>query len=608
MNEVSAASAEDKPISLGPEGEEQYALLRTGLELGSGFELSFVACDSPLALQEVARRLDEAPPSGCALYRLTFASPDDKRAIVERLISLPSSPADRWIVWISCQGLDDEAHAGWAQAFVTLNERRNLVVRDCPHALLFAGPTWLPVVAHNVAPDIWSIRSSVYALPSVVSTTDDEWARPETRPLWDVMEHELAVGEHYEALAKALELSTHPAEQMTRARLLRQAARAWSLRGEPKRALNTLEVALAIAEKRGDDHSRAITLGDIARLRAAKGEVDAALQLHQEELAVYEALGDKRSRAGTLGDIARLRADKGEVDAALQLHQEALAVYEALGDKRSRAVTLGDIARLRAIKGEVDAALQLHQERLAVYEALGDKRSRAVTLGDIARLRSAKGEVDAALQLHQERMAVYEALEDKRSRAVTLGDIARLRAAKGEVDAALQLHQEELAVYEALGDKRSRAVTLGNIARLRAVKGEVDAALQLHQERMDVYEALGDPNGIANTLWSIARIEIEQRKFNEADEHLTKSYEINLKLGHLEGICMVGLDFGPLLCATGRRDTGLEILTRSRDGFQTLGRPELAAQVQALLDQIAQSPPQPPAAPGDRSPAHPSKS
>ncbi|MCK4658337.1 MAG: hypothetical protein KAV82_02345, partial [Phycisphaerae bacterium] len=306
MNEASAPSARDKPISLGPEGEEQYALLRTGLELGSGFELSFVACDSPLALHEVARRLDEAPPAGCAMCRLTFASPEDKRAIVERLISLPSSPAARWIVWISCQGLDDEARAGWAQAFVTLNERRNLVVRDCPHALLFAGPTWLPVVAHNVAPDVWSIRSSVYALPSVVSTTDDEWPRAEIRPLWDVMDHELAGGEHYEALAKALELSTHPAEQMTGARLLRQAARAWSLRGEPNRALGALEAALAIAERRRDDHSRAITLGEIARLRAAKGEVDAALQLLEEVRAIFETLGDKRSRAGALGYIARL--------------------------------------------------------------------------------------------------------------------------------------------------------------------------------------------------------------------------------------------------------------------------------------------------------------
>ena len=97
MNEASAESGREKPISLGPEGEEQYAFLRTALELGSGFELSFVACDSPLALREIARRLDEAPPSGGALCHLTFASPDDMRAIVERLISLPSSPAARWI-------------------------------------------------------------------------------------------------------------------------------------------------------------------------------------------------------------------------------------------------------------------------------------------------------------------------------------------------------------------------------------------------------------------------------------------------------------------------------------------------------------------------------
>lgn len=393
---------------------------------------------------------------------------------------------------------------------------------------------------------------------------------------------------------KALELLEQARAMLPRGRdqavVMSDVAQLRADKGEVEAAQELLQEALPVFEMVGDNRSRAGVLRDIARLQAHRGEVDAALRLLQEVLAVHESLGDKPARAVTLGDIAQLWADKGEVDAALKSLDEARSILEGIGDKRSRAGAVRDIARLRAAKGEVEAALELHREVLAVYETLEDKRERAITLGDIARLRAVKGDVDAAIKLHDEALAVFVGLGDNRARAATLVDISRLWAARGEVDAALELLQEALAVHEAVGDKRARAVTLGDIARLRADKGEVDAARTLHLDRLADFEAMGHQSGISNALWSIARIEIEQQRFNEAAGHLAKSYEINLKLGRLDGICFVGLDFGRLLCAAGRRDAGLEILTRSRDGFEKLGRPELAAQVQAMLDQIAQLP------------------
>jgi hypothetical protein len=121
-----------------------------------------------------------------------------------------------------------------------------------------------------------------------------------------------------------------------------------------------------------------------------------------------------------------------------------------------------------------------------------------------------------------------------------------------------------------------------------AGKGEVDAALQLHQERLAVYQGLGDQAGLANTLWSIAKIELERQEFQEAARHLFESYQILMKVGRLNGICSVGLDLGQLLCHAGQADEGRAILTRSRDGFIRLGRPDMVQHVEALLDQFMQ--------------------
>jgi len=129
-------------------------------------------------------------------------------------------------------------------------------------------------------------------------------------------------------------------------------------------------------------------------------------------------------------------------------------------------------------------------------------------------------------------------------------------------------------------------VTLGDIARIRADKGEVDAALQLHQERLGIFEALGDLDGKANTLWAMAEIEMQQENWQAAFDHLSESYAINLKLGRLDGICMVGLSLGQLLCMAGQKEEGLKLLRRSASGFRQLGWPNYPEQVEALIRRI----------------------
>ena len=74
-----------------------------------------------------------------------------------------------------------------------------------------------------------------------------------------------------------------------------------------------------------------------------------------------------------------------------------------------------------------------------------------------------------------------------------------------------------------------------------------------------------------------------------------------MKIGRLDGICAVGLDLGRLLCAAGRREEGLQMLARSRDGFLKLGQADRARQTQELMDAISQK--RPPGGPGQEQPS-----
>ena len=132
-------------------------------------------------------------------------------------------------------------------------------------------------------------------------------------------------------------------------------------------------------------------------------------------------------------------------------------------------------------------------------------------------------------------------------------------------------------------------MTLGDIARIMVSRGEVDEALKLHQQRLPIYKALDDQAGIANTLWGMARLEMNAENFQQTYENLAQAYAILVKIGRLDGICVVGGDLGRILCMDGHKEEGLEILTRSRDGFTKLGQPQMAAQIDQMIAAINKS-------------------
>ena len=55
------------------------------------------------------------------------------------------------------------------------------------------------------------------------------------------------------------------------------------------------------------------------------------------------------------------------------------------------------------------------------------------------------------------------------------------------------------------------------------------------------------------------------------------------ELGRLDGIAMVGLTFGQLVCAAGEVETGLQILERSRAGFEKLRQPDMVQQTEKVI-------------------------
>ena len=183
-------------------------------------------------------------------------------------------------------------------------------------------------------------------------------------------------------------------------------------------------------------------------------------------------------------------------------------------------------------------------------------------------------------------------------RAAVLISHSRLLVRDGRINEALEGFEQARGLLSEGGQAREVAVTLGYIARIKVYRGEVDEALKLHEERQRVFEALGDKGEKAHTLWTLAQIDLAQGEQGRAAERLLQSYQINLGLRRLDGICFVGWDLGRLLCAGGMLTEGRVVLERSLAGFRQLRQDAMAQRVEAFLATLppAAEDPSPPAA------------
>ncbi len=128
---------------------------------------------------------------------------------------------------------------------------------------------------------------------------------------------------------------------------------------------------------------------------------------------------------------------------------------------------------------------------------------------------------------------------------------------------------------------------MGRIADILQARGDIEEALRIRKDgELPVYEQIGDIVGITSSHWGIGRIQRQQGLTQDALESFFKSYHQLLALNHLAGIVRVGIDLGQLLYAVGRSEEGHVILTRSYEGYLTLGNTDAAASLQTLIDKL----------------------
>lgn len=111
-------------------------------------------------------------------------------------------------------------------------------------------------------------------------------------------------------------------------------------------------------------------------------------------------------------------------------------------------------------------------------------------------------------------------------------------------------------------------------------------SLQPLESQLQAARQRDDSATVAQLLWKLAQHDLQRDDLPMALARLLESYELNQRLGRLDGVCAVGLVVGQILANGGQRQRGREILVEVRDGFRKLGQSRGQQQAEKLIAKI----------------------
>jgi tetratricopeptide (TPR) repeat protein len=216
--------------------------------------------------------------------------------------------------------------------------------------------------------------------------------------------------------------------------------------GEPGRAYATLGEILDLARQTIDPMLRASVYWSQSRVHVTQGDPDRAAEYAQLALATLKASEQTLEAARALLLLAFIENDRGNPEAALELVDEGQPIVAAAGQATDAAMFTVERARALVALGESNEAAEL---LLGVAPQLNaaspDDAARAYSA--VASIFRKQGDSARALELYE--LAVEQAPIANRHVAAALTSMAEIYEERGESQMALDLLKRALAARTA---------------------------------------------------------------------------------------------------------------------------------------------------------------
>ncbi len=261
----------------------------------------------------------------------------------------------------------------------------------------------------------------------------------------------------------------------------------WQETGEPRKALQPLQQAVALLDNPNKEQIPGSMpllvqcLNNLAVILRALGFLEEALEVCKRALSLRPSLYEitprlEASLAKSLANQATILFDLGRYDQALALHIEALESFQELNQDGNYwpevAIALDSAAASLSKNGDDHQAILLVEKSLSVLRQLEAIHPEAFLenlahgLSNLSKYQQQDGRIDEALEAAQESVAVYRQLAESRTSAldpqlaISLHNLSACLEEKGKSEEAFKTSDEALRLMTPHFLVRPRALGL----------------------------------------------------------------------------------------------------------------------------------------------------
>jgi class 3 adenylate cyclase/tetratricopeptide (TPR) repeat protein len=338
---------------------------------------------------------------------------------------------------------------------------------------------------------------------------EEGWGKREARILAGLGEarYWLADFEQSHAdLSRALEIAGEDA--WTRTHSLRFLADiTLNVRGEPDRAADLFEQAMAAAGELGDPFAMARTLLMAAWAPYWRDDLATSRSMFEEALRIARENPeeDRWAEARALVSLTSVISPQGDEEECLGLGLEALELGRAMDDPFTIAVADEAVGNSLRRMMRLDEALPYLDEAVRTFMDLGARWELASALGDRADIPRLSGRLQDAEADLEESLEVSRHLGERSLIRWTARELVRVFLAQGKREAAQRIIDDP-SVWVEIGEpgshwSRSFAETV-----MALYDGDRDRALEHALELLGLGRKEGSPNPLASDVWWVGKV------------------------------------------------------------------------------------------------------
>lgn len=217
---------------------------------------------------------------------------------------------------------------------------------------------------------------------------------------------------------------------------------------------------------------------------------------------------------------------------ALTAYQQACTLLQSRVNPAAFGVCQIQIAEMHIRLNDFSEALSVSYRVLDTAQQLRDKNLEGLALNTIGLIYLALSEPARALSFLQQSVDILEFSEMPGTLAKVNDNFCLTYLEIGEHGKALACSQKAVALYQESGRFHEMADALIHTGQVHHAKGDLEKALQAYEHSLEIAGTYNYECHKGTALFMIGQLQVEQRKFQDAQNNLTESLRLTRSLRH----------------------------------------------------------------------------